>query len=81
MMGAQVSLAQNDRIMSYLNIGVAGEAQVLIGGSMNGVVKGGYYIKPKIFKGTNDMKSFQEGIFVTTAKTEEEAIQIANDTA
>jgi len=85
MMGAQVSLAQHDRIVNYLNIGVAEGAKVLTGGSSNDVVSGGYYIKPTILAGTNNMQVFQEEIFgpvtgVTTFKTEEEAIEIANDT-
>ena len=42
---------------------------------------GGFYIKPTILSGTNDMQIFQEEIFgpvtgVTTFKTEEEAIAI-----
>jgi len=85
MMGAQVSMAQHDRIVSYISLGTAEGAKVLTGGSANDVVQGGYYIKPTILSGTNDMKVFQEEIFgpvtgVTTFKTEEEAIQIANDT-
>ena len=85
MMGAQVSQAQHDRIVNYLSIGQSEGAKVLTGGSTNDVVSGGYYIKPTILSGTNDMKVFQEEIFgpvtgVTTFKTEEEAIAIANDT-
>jgi len=85
MMGAQVSLAQHERIVNYLAIGTAEGAKVLTGGSANDVVTGGYYIKPTILSGTNDMKVFQEEIFgpvtgVTTFKTEAEAVEIANDT-
>lgn len=88
MMGAQVSMAQHDRILSYLDIGEKEGAKVLTGGAANksdGVAGGGFYILPTILSGTNDMKVFQEEIFgpvtaVTTFKTEEEAIAIANDT-
>ena len=85
MMGAQVSLAQHEKIEKYINIGKAEGAVVLTGGTSNDVVEGGYYIKPTILAGTNDMRVFQEEIFgpvlsVTTFKTEEEAIAIANDT-
>ena len=85
MMGAQVSLAQHAKIEEYINIGTAEGAVVLTGGASNDVVEGGYYIKPTILAGTNDMRIFQEEIFgpvtaVTTFKTEEEAIAIANDT-
>jgi len=85
MMGAQVSLAQHERIVNYINVGLGEGAKVLTGGTSNDVVNGGFYIKPTILSGTNDMKVFQEEIFgpvtgVTTFKTEEEAIEIANDT-
>jgi aldehyde dehydrogenase len=85
MMGAQVSLSQHDRIVNYINVGTAEGAQVLTGGSANDVVSGGYYIKPTILKGTNDMKVFQEEIFgpvtgVTTFKRAAAAIAMPNDT-
>lgn len=85
MMGAQVSMAQHDRIVEYINIGVAEGAEVLTGGSVNDVASGGFYIKPTILSGTNNMRVFQEEIFgpVTAAtkfKTADEAIAIANDT-
>lgn len=84
MMGAQVSKSQHERITNYINIGTAEGAKVLTGGVVNDVVAGGFYIKPTILAGTNDMRVFQEEIFgpVTCAmkfKTEEEAIKIAND--
>jgi len=46
---------------------------------------GGYYVQPTIFRGTNDMRVFQEEIFgpvtsLTTFKDEAEAVRIANDT-
>lgn len=85
MMGAQVSMAQYDRIVEYINIGKAEGAKVLTGGSANDLVEGGFYIKPTILGGTNNMRVFQEEIFgpvtsATTFKTTEEAIAIANDT-
>lgn len=85
MMGAQVSKAQHERIAAYIKTGTDEGAEVLTGGAINNVVDGGYYIKPTILKGTNDMQVFQEEIFgpvtgATTFKTEEEAIAIANDT-
>jgi len=88
MMGAQVSQEQVDRISSYLDLGKKEGASVLTGGTSNdlgGDLSNGCYIKPTIFKGTNDMRIFQEEIFgpvvgVTTFKTAEEAIEIANDT-
>jgi len=85
MMGSQVSEEQYERIRNYIEVGKSEGAEVLTGGAANDVVDGGFYIKPTILKGNNDMQVFQEEIFgpvtgVTTFKTEEEAIEIANDT-
>ncbi|TNE74135.1 aldehyde dehydrogenase [bacterium] len=88
MMGAQASNDQYEKIQSYLRIGKEEGAQVLCGGEalkQDGELSGGYYIQPTIFKGHNKMRVFQEEIFgpvvcVTTFKTTEEAIEIANDT-
>ena len=86
--GAQASLEQFDKIMSYIEIGRQEGAQVLIGGEiekMAGNLQKGFYIQPTLLKGTNSMRVFQEEIFgpvvgVTTFKTEAEALAIANDT-
>lgn len=88
MMGAQASVIQMDKIISYLKLGKEEGAEVLAGGdvqNLTGELSEGYYIKPTIFKGHNKMRIFQEEIFgpvvsVTTFKTTEEAIEIANDT-
>lgn len=88
MMGAQSSHDQYEKIQSYLKIGVEEGAEVLAGGGANklpGELESGYYIQPTILKGHNKMRIFQEEIFgpvvcVTTFKTTEEAIEIANDT-
>jgi len=88
MMGAQASNDQYEKIQSYLKIGKEEGAELLIGGDVNkldGELSTGYYIQPTVFKGTNKMRIFQEEIFgpvvcVTTFKTVEEAIEIANDT-
>ncbi|KML35092.1 aldehyde dehydrogenase [Rossellomorea marisflavi] len=88
MLGAQASQEQLDKILSYIQIGKDEGAEVLIGGEQNkldGDHGTGFYVQPTIFKGTNDMRVFQEEIFgpvvsVTTFKTKEEALEIANDT-
>ena len=87
MMGAQASNDQFEKIMSYLDIGKKEGAQVLTGGGKRVVpgLEGGFYIEPTIFKGTNNMRIFQEEIFgpvvsVTTFKDTAEALKIANDT-
>jgi aldehyde dehydrogenase len=84
--GAQTSLVQQEK-NRYIKLGKRG-AELLTGGEQNhleGDLAGGYYIKPTLFKGNNKMRIFQEEIFgpvlaVTTFKTTEEAIEIANDT-
>lgn len=88
MMGAQASAMQMDKILSYLEVGKAEGAEVLIGGhraEMGGELAGGYYIQPTLFKGHNNMRVFREEIFgpvlaVATFKDEAEALAIANDT-
>jgi aldehyde dehydrogenase len=88
MMGAQASSDQYQKILSYLSVGKEEGAQVLCGGgpaNLNSGLERGYYIQPTIFKGHNKMRIFQEEIFgpvtsVTTFKTTEEALAIANDT-
>lgn len=88
MMGAQASNDQYEKILSYIEIGKQEGAEVLCGGAaanLNSGLEEGYYIQPTILKGHNKMRVFQEEIFgpvtsVTTFKTMEEAIEIANDT-
>ena len=88
MMGAQASNDQYEKIQSYLKLGREEGAELLCGGDvkkLDGELEGGYYIQPTLFKGHNKMRIFQEEIFgpvvcVTTFKTTEEAIEIANDT-
>jgi len=88
MIGAQNSQAQLEKIETYVQIGREEGAELLIGGErsvLQGELEGGYYFKPTVFKGTNDMRIFQEEIFgpvlaVTTFKDEAEALEIANDT-
>ncbi|MCG2611434.1 aldehyde dehydrogenase [Flavobacterium sp. SM15] len=87
MMGAQASKIQKDKIMTYINLGKEEGAELLLGGEVNAFgndLDDGFYIQPTIFKGNNKMRIFQEEIFgpvlaVTTFKTTEEAIAIAND--
>ncbi|WP_100372829.1 acetaldehyde dehydrogenase ExaC [Bacillus sp. FJAT-45037] len=88
MMGAQSSEEQLDKILSYMEIGKKEGAECLIGGGRNylsGDFQDGYYVKPTVFKGHNNMRIFREEIFgpvlsVTTFKDTEEALAIANDT-
>jgi aldehyde dehydrogenase len=88
MIGAQASSEQLEKILSYIDIGKQEGATVLAGGArvnLSGDLAGGFYIQPTVFHGNNKMRIFQEEIFgpvvsVTTFKTDEEALSIANDT-
>jgi aldehyde dehydrogenase (NAD+)/aldehyde dehydrogenase len=88
MIGSQVSKAQCEKILNYINIGKEEGAVVLAGGeagNYEGDLAGGYYVQPTVLKGTNNMRVFQEEIFgpvvaLTTFSSTEEAIAIANDT-
>jgi len=81
--GAQVSKAQYEKILSYIEIGRNEGAEVLAGGAyetVDGADKG-YYIQPTLLKGTNDMRVFQEEIFgpvisITTFKDEAHALEL-----
>jgi aldehyde dehydrogenase len=87
-MGPQNSRQQLDKIKSYVDIGLAEGAELLIGGrqpELGGELADGYFFEPTVLKGHNKMRVFQEEIFgpvlaVTTFKDEAEALEIANDT-
>jgi len=87
--GAQASEDQLRKILGYIESGKAEGAQCLTGGARalpGGEFDQGYFVQPTVFVGQNHMRIFQEEIFgpvlsVTTFKTVEEAIALANDTA
>ena len=87
-MGAQVSHGQLETILNYIDIGKKEGADVLTGGRrkvLGGDLQEGYYLEPTILFGKNNMRVFQEEIFgpvlaVTTFKTMDEALELANDT-
>ena len=88
MIGAQASAEQLEKILSYIAIGREEGAKVLAGGEqahLGGELEGGFYVRPTVFQGHNQMRIFQEEIFgpvlsVTTFRNDEEALAIANDT-
>ena len=88
MIGAQASSEQKEKILSYFDIANQEGAEVLTGGAAadhGGELSDGHYVQPTVLKGHNKMRVFQEEIFgpvvsVTTFKTPEEALEIANDT-
>jgi NAD-dependent aldehyde dehydrogenases len=77
-----------ETILGYIEIGKKEGATVLTGGAravLDGDLAGGFYIKPTILAGTNDMRVFQEEIFgpvlaVARFTDYDDAISIANDT-
>lgn len=86
-MGPVVSEVQFNKIQGLIEAGVAEGAKVVTGGPgrPDGISKG-YFIRPTVFSGVNnDMTIAREEIFgpvlaMIPYETEEEAIQVANDT-
>ena len=87
MLGPLSSQAQVDRVNGYIQKGIDEGAKLVTGGpgKPEGLEKG-YYVKPTVFSDvTNDMTIAREEIFgpvlsILPYDTEEEAVQIANDT-
>jgi aldehyde dehydrogenase (NAD+) len=85
--GPQVTKAQYERVMSYVDIGNKEGAKLELGGQpFKKDGDKGYFIEPTIFTGVSPkMRIFQEEVFgpfvvVCRFKTEEEAIALANNT-
>jgi aldehyde dehydrogenase (NAD(P)+) len=85
--GPQVSKAQYDSILSYVEVGEKEGAEIYSGGKPSNALGGkGYFIEPTVFtKVTPNMRIYKEEIFgpfavVVAFKTEEEAVAMANDT-
>lgn len=85
--GPQVTKAQYDRIMSYVEVGKKEGAQLELGGSPAQMDNNkGYYIQPTIFTDVSPkMRIFQEEVFgpfvvVSRFKQEEDAVELANGT-
>ncbi|KYG89099.1 aldehyde dehydrogenase [[Bacillus] sp. KCTC 13219] len=86
--GAQVSKEHMESILAYIKSGKEQGARIVAGGErdVTGTNANGYFVKPTIFADvTNDMKIAQEEIFgpvlcVIPFETEEEVIEMANDT-
>lgn len=85
--GPLASQKQFDRIQHYINAGINEGAELLVGGpgKPDGLIDG-YYVQPTVFAGVrSEMTIAREEIFgpvlsVFSYRTEEEAIEIANDT-
>jgi aldehyde dehydrogenase (NAD+)/betaine-aldehyde dehydrogenase len=86
-LGPLVSATQRDRVRGYINKGIEEGAKLVTGGAEapDGLPQG-YFVQPTVFSNVrNDMTIAQEEIFgpvlsILPYDTEEEAIEIANDT-
>lgn len=86
--GPQVSKVHQEKILSYIELGKKEGARVVLGGEahLEGDFAKGYYVKPTIFADVKPhYRIIKEEIFgpvVCVAKfsTDEEAIELANDT-
>lgn len=87
-MGPVVSEIQMNKVLDYIEIGKKEGATLLVGGNriVDNGLENGFFIEPTIFVDTKPgMRIVQEEIFgpvlvVQKFKTEEEALQLANDT-
>jgi aldehyde dehydrogenase (NAD+) len=86
-LGPLVSKLQYDRVQEKIAIGIEEIAPVVGGLGKPEGAEQGFYAKPTLFAGvTNDMRIAQEEVFgpvlvMMPFDTEDEAIQIANDTS
>jgi len=85
--GPMVNKKQYERVQNYIKLGLAEGAVLLTGGEGKPAgLEAGNFVKPTVFTNvTNQMRIAREEIFgpvlsILTYKTEEEAIEIANDT-
>ena len=86
-LGPLVSAVQRERVRNYINKGVEEGARLLTGGAEapEGLDKG-YFVRPTVFSDVrSDMTIAQEEIFgpvlaILPYDTEDEAVEIANDT-
>lgn len=87
--GPQVTQAQYERVLGYIESGKSEGAKLESGGvAYKNVGEGkGFFIEPTVFSGVSEnMKIFQEEVFgpfvsITPFKTEEDAIKLANNTS
>ncbi|WP_060681503.1 aldehyde dehydrogenase family protein [Virgibacillus halodenitrificans] len=94
-MGPIANLPQYNKVISYIKIGQEEGAELVFGGRSGGSTllpgnteyAGGYWVEPTLFKAnSNALRICQEEIFGSVAvavpfDSEEEAIEIANDTS
>ncbi|KAK7187856.1 hypothetical protein DPSP01_010901 [Paraphaeosphaeria sporulosa] len=82
----QINKAAKEKILGYLDSAKSEGAELVHGGKQSGIPEKGYFVEPAVFTTTNnDIKIVQEEIFgpfvvIQPFKTEEEAVEKANDT-
>ena len=85
-LGPLVSAVQRDRVIGYIEVGIAEGARVLVGGPQRPPGEG-YFVTPTVFTDvTGDMRIAQEEIFgpvlvVIPVDSEQEALAAANNSA
>ncbi len=85
--GPQVSAKQRDRVMGYIDKGVAEGARLVTGGHRPAHLEKGYFVEPTLFADVdNSMTIAQEEIFgpvlvLIPFKDDDDAVRIANDSA
>ena len=84
--GPMVSERQQESVSSFIAAGIEEGATLLVGGlGMPDGLDKGYFVRPTVFSDvTPEMTIFREEIFgpvlsITTYSTEEEAVELAND--
>jgi acyl-CoA reductase-like NAD-dependent aldehyde dehydrogenase len=86
-LGPLISATQRERVEGYIASGKAQGARVVVGGGRPDGLDSGYFVEPTIFAGVDPaMKIAQEEIFgpvvsVLTYESEDEAVEIANDSS
>ena len=84
--GPMASKAEYDKVLGYIESGKESTAKLVAGGGTSKINGKGLFIKPTVFaNASNDLKISREEIFgpvlpVIPFETEQEAIEIANDT-
>lgn len=84
--GPQVSKAQYDRVLEYIDIGKKEGATLVAGGGPVTVGGKGFFVQPTVFSNvTPSMRIWREEIFgpvvaICRFSTESEALELANDT-
>ena len=86
MIGPLVEQVHFDKVCSYL-VGAEAQGATLVHGGATPAIGAGLFVEPTIYDGvTPEMTLFREEVFgpvlaITTFETEEQAIQLANDTS